>query len=163
MKTTTDTLLDMVGQLECALAADIAGDERGWCEGVAGALADLAEALYEHEADAASPDGLYAAVDLTRPALARQVAALRREHAHFLEESDLLRRKVREACRAFGNPADRGPLASDIPRPASTVGVPDFGDIRQRARELITALNRHLETEIDLLQESITTDIGAGD
>jgi hypothetical protein len=50
-----------------------------------------------------------------------------------------------------------------LPEPASDAGIPDFGTLRSRAEELAAALRQHRKQETDLVQESITTDLGAGD
>jgi hypothetical protein len=80
---------------------------------------------------------MFSEVDLTRPALARQVSDLRQAHTEFSKRVDELMAEIQQAGEVVA--------------------------IRTRVTELLAALRDHRKQEIDLIQESVTTDLGAGD
>jgi hypothetical protein len=145
-----------------AVAEVIPGRERDWAERVRGALAGIERALRHHVADAESPEGLFTGVDLTRPTLVRRVSELRREHGDFLKEVRALQNDMERAAQAFEPYAEVAGAPQALPRPAVET-VPDFGAIRQRVEQFLTALKEHREAEADLVFESVSTDIGVGD
>jgi len=145
-------------RLERALGSDAAGRECEWAQRVSEALHALLQSLRRHAAEADSQDGPLTEVDQTRPTLARQVTELRRQHADLLAQTVELCRQVRSARQTFG-PAD----CSDLPAPALPSAIPDFGALRKQANQLLAGVRRHEERETDLVQESVTTDIGVGD
>jgi hypothetical protein len=151
-----DALALSLDRLRQALAADVAGREREWAEAVGDALARVETTLRQHRAAAKAPDGLLAAVDETRPTLARQAHELRSDHDDFLKQILALRDGVRGAAEAFQPAA--GPTAK-----AGAGGVADFGAIRHQAEQLLAALQDNKEAETKLVLESINTDIGVGD
>ena len=163
MVRTEDILLPAIEQLEPAFAEPVAGRERDWAARVAQALTAAEAALRRHAAEAKNPDGLFAEVDLTRPSLTRQVSALRREHTDLVDQVRALRDDVRQAALTFTPPAEQVVRASALPEPARSSGIPDFGALRKRGADLVAALRQHRELETDLVQESVTTDLGAGD
>jgi hypothetical protein len=160
MKRIRDTFLIPIEQLEQALTADVPGREGPWAEGAGRALEGVLHALRQHIMNAESPGGMFGEVDLTRPTLARQVGGLRQEHTRLLEEGEGLLRDVHAAAQAFGPTAEP---ADPLPPPAQAQTVTDFGAIRQRGEQFLTALRQHRDQENGLVQESVTTDIGAGD
>jgi hypothetical protein len=145
-----------------AVTEAIAGRERDWARQVQRALAGVARALQHHAAAADSPDGLFAEVDLTRPTLTRRVAELRREHGYFLQKVRALQEEVQGIAQAFEPYAEVEGPPHALPEPAVET-VSDFGGIRQRVEEFLTALKQHTEAEADLVFETVSTDIGVGD
>jgi hypothetical protein len=139
-----------------ALAADVPGHEREWAEKVEAALAGVEQALRQHMAVAATPDGVFAEVDDTRPTLARQADVLCQEHGDLLKQVLALREEVRRTAAAFQPAA--GPTAK-----TAAGGVADFGVLRQQAEKLLAGLEQNKEAETKLVLESVTTDIGVGD
>jgi len=136
MKRAKDDWPDLLDQLEDAVAADAGGQERRWAEGVATALARVEQALAGHVGEAEAPGGMFAEVDQKRPSLVRQVGELRREHVAFPDQARALRDRLRAGTDAT---------------------------LREDFRQFAAALRRHREVENDLVQESVTTDYGAGD
>jgi hypothetical protein len=142
MAQVNDALLQAIQRLEQALAAEAPGQGPAWAEQVDTALAQAERALQEENAEADSPKGVFKAVDMTRPALVRRVAELRQALAQDVGEAASLRSEVQAAAHASRT---------------------DFGALRNHLREFVRALRSLKEGEIDVVQESVTTDLGAGD
>jgi hypothetical protein len=137
-----DALISAMDRLRQALAADLS-EQRG-IETLRLALFVVDNALRQHMKSAEVPDGLFAAVDETRPTLGRQVNEL------SIEYSDLLGQVLN--------------LQTELPSAApGRVKSPNLAVLRQQAEQLLTALEKVEEAETDLIQESVTTDIGVGD
>jgi len=153
-------MLDVLDDLEQAVAGAVPGQERAWAERVGQSLARVEGVLRHHAAEAEAPAGLFARVDLTRPSFARQVGTLRHEHEDFLVRAAALQREAEAATRAF-QPPDAGQTA--LPEPARAGAIPDFNALRRDAQQFLAALRHHYELENDLVQETVTMDIGAGD
>lgn len=139
-----DVLVTPVEKLEKMLSAAAPGRERDWADRLAVNLTRFINALQRHVSETEATTGMFSKVDQTRPSLARQVSALRRDHDSFLVSARELREELRRALRSPGP-------------------IPDLGSIRSRLEELTTALKRHREEESGLVIESVTTDLGAGD
>lgn len=144
--------------LERALADEVAGREHEWADRVGAGLGVLIQELRRHVAEGEAFDRTLAEMDGICPTLARQAAGLQREHAILLEQAIELRRQVQDARRTFEPLDPRARQAVSSPS-----AIPDFGALRQRAGRLLTDFRRHRERETDLVQESVTTDIGVGD
>jgi predicted nucleic acid-binding protein len=139
--------------LSRALAAAIAGREREWAEAVAATLARMETALRRHRAVANDPDGLFAAVDEIRPALAKQADELRNTHSDFLDQVNVLRDEVESALAAMH-------LASDLDSKTVEAKVGDLNVIRQLGDKLLADLEQTKAAEMRLVSESVNTDIG---
>jgi hypothetical protein len=142
MAQSKDALLQAIERLERALAEEPAGRQQAWAREADQALAAAEQALGQESAEAGSPGGLFKAVDMTRPALVRRVDELRRLLSQEVGEAHELRDQVKEA--------------------AGTV-APDLATLRRHLQEFALTLRRLKEGEIDVVQESVTTDLGAGD
>jgi hypothetical protein len=148
--------------LERALAAPVTGRERPWAARLGSAVGALARVLRAHAQELESPDGLWTEVDLTRPSLVRQLGHLRREQADLLGLASRLQEELDSAARAFACPAAPGEPA-DLPPGPRAGDIPDFGQLRRQAEELLQAVRRQQGEEASLVLESVTTDIGVGD
>jgi hemerythrin-like domain-containing protein len=137
-----DALLEAMHGLEAVLASPAPGREKQWTRRVRANLDAVSDALARHVASAEEPEGLLAAIDLTRPTLVHRVERLRDEHADLRQRVRALQMQVEH------HGADE---------------VPSFSDIRQRAAWLMSALRHHQAVETDLIFESLATDIGVGD
>jgi hypothetical protein len=109
-------------------------------------LTRIEQVLQQHAADSEAFDGLFAGVDLTRPSVARQVTAMYQRCADFLVEASDLKRETSAALDA-----------------CSSTTRPDLAELHRQLAEFLTALRKHREEEMDVVLESITTEIGAGD
>src|SRR5262245_61907049 len=83
-----DALLEAMHRLEAALAAAAPGREREWNSRAFAALRTVHKALETHIASAEGPQGLFAELDLTRPALVRRVERLRHDHFDLLQRAE---------------------------------------------------------------------------
>jgi hypothetical protein len=143
MTTARDALLQSIESLEQALAQDPTTGRRAWVARVDQALAAAEQALRQENADACSPKGgPFKAVDMKRPALVRQVDKLRRQLSAEVGEAAELRSEVQRAAHG---------------------AAPELDALRQHLSLFVGDLRRLKEGEIDLVQESVTTDLGAGD
>lgn len=164
MPKTPDELLSApLERLGTALANDPAGREGIWAEGLASALAAVAEALRRHAAAAEAPGGPLAQVDLTRPTLVRQVSQLRQEHVDLPGQAEALAAEARQVATSFGVPTDTVTASDELPPPAGGGPPADVSQLRSRVQEYLAALRHHADEEAGLLIESVTTDLGAGD
>jgi hypothetical protein len=152
--------------LERALGGDAPGREQDWIGGVDRALAAVEEAVRRRAAALRTPDGQLVEVDRPRlpsPAVDRRIEQLERELQQVLERAKALRDQVRGAAEGIGleQPPEEAAGALSVAPEAGAVAA--LGVFRQQARDLVEAL-RHLEREeADLVLDSITPDIGAGD
>jgi hypothetical protein len=136
------SLPEVLYQLETALPSVTPFVEYGW---LAQMLDDLRECridLESHLGWEESLDSYLADIDLIGPGQVRQGAKLYREHADLLAQARFLLLMVEKGIED------------------NTVS---FRPIRRRVRELVDALRRHQSQEIELLLDSLCTDLGTGD
>jgi hypothetical protein len=138
-----DALAESLDRLRLAVASELAGREPEWTKAVGEACAGLEQALREHHVAVNGPDGAAGEIDETRPTLARRAVVVQRDQDNLLGQFAALCGEVQAAAAA-------GTISQLRP-------------IRARAEHLLTDLQRNLDAENDLVQESVTTDIGVGD
>jgi hypothetical protein len=156
----SNPLLLSLPPLEEALAAPFAGREHEWAEQVGRALATVETVLQRHARTANRPDGPLAEVDRTRPGLDRQARRLEHDLTALAQNASTLLGQLRGAGEAFAPSA--GPQESSLIS-AGARAIPDFGQLRQQIESLVAELRGAQKEEIGLVQESVTTDLGAGD
>lgn len=147
-----DSLALSANTLREAIDAEAPGHERQWAEAIDRALAEVEMAIRKHLIPSKDPT---AEVDQTRPSLARQADELRSEHGDLLAAVHHLREQVQRVVQAFQP-------APDV-NTRNAPGIVDLGALRREAEQLLTRLHEHREAEINLIQESVVTDIGVGD
>jgi hypothetical protein len=149
MKAKKHAFLTAAAELKQALALDSTGRERDWAERVDRALAALVAAVQRHHATLQAPSGGVVDVDNGRvpsPAVDRRLSVLYEELEGVLGEAAALRARLQRVLTS-----------------ATAGELPDFTLCRRRAEELLDALDRYEADEADLILDSVTTDIGAGD
>jgi hypothetical protein len=151
--------------LERALGDDV-GRERDWARAADRALAAVEEAARRRAEALRTPDGRLIDVDRPRlpsPAVDRRTEDLERQLRQVLERARSLRGQVQGAAEGVGLEQDPAEAAGALAVAPEAGAVADLGVFRLHAHELAEAL-RHIERqEADLVLDSVTPDIGAGD
>jgi uncharacterized protein YukE len=158
-----DPFQQTLEQLAQALAQECAGQEGTWARQLGAVLADVEQALGRHTQAIEGPNGSLSKVDLTRPTLLRRVGDVRQQHRTLQEALKELRGELGRAAEAFERHAHPGLANEALPPLKGPDAVPDFGAVRRRAEEIVSALRKLEEEEADLLLETVNMDLGAGD
>lgn len=163
MPATKVPLVQAMQGLKQALGSNGVG-QHDWAERVGHALADVEEAVRQHRDALEDEEGRVVDVNTAlnpSPVVKRRADGLRDELDRFAEEARELRTKVGEVHASAA--ADPKTLAGALPVAPAAGEVPDFGVFWQRARDLLKGLGDFEEAEADLIQYSVTLDLGAGD
>jgi hypothetical protein len=136
-----DLVMGAAEELRQALTDNASARGREWAIHMGQSLSDVEKTLRRHEGDFGGDDESLADKDralLPSPGVHRRLEGLRQEPGELIEDVRILR-------------TDLG------------VGRDTVVGYAERAHHLLHALERLERGEIDLVQESITADIGAGD
>jgi hypothetical protein len=139
----SDEMTEALARLRSRVAQELAGREREWAQTMCEACSALEQALTKHHEGVVTRDGTLAAVDDMRPGLARQARVVNRRQERVL-------RGLHGLCQ-------------EIQASLTTGNLSELRSIRARAEHLLSELQKTIDAEVDLVQESITTDFGAGD
>ena len=90
----------------------------------------------------------------------RQARRLEHDLTALAQKASTLLGQLHGAGEAFAPSA--GPQESSLTA-AGARAIPDFGQLRQQIESLVAELRGAQKEEIGLVQESVTTDLGAGD
>jgi predicted nucleic acid-binding Zn-ribbon protein len=160
-----DSLAKAVNGLKCALAGDAAGREKNWTARVDQALAAFEQAVWQHRADLSDAEGRVVDVETSlnpSPTVARRADELRQALAALLEEATALRARLKDI-----QPSQEAPepttAAGALPVAPEAADLSDFGVFCARAEQLLQRFEHYDQEEAELIQESITMDLGAGD
>jgi hypothetical protein len=156
-------LVQAMQGLKQALGSNGVG-QPDWAGRVAAALAAVEEAVRQHRDTLEDEEGRVVDVNTSlnpSPVVKRRADGLRDELDGFLKEAEALRAKVRGVHASAA--ADPKTLAGALPVAPGAGELPDFGVFWQRARGLLKGLGHFEEEEADLIQYSVTMDLGAGD
>jgi hypothetical protein len=146
MNVQTDHLHGATEELRKATAENSTPGGRDWGERLRLALVGIERGLWESIGESLNDDDPSSTQDqplLPSPGVERKEEGLRNETRDLIRQVRMLRA---ELASGQGNPTGAG-----------------AGAFAERIRQLVRDLKRHDRGEIDLLQESITPDIGAGD
>jgi hypothetical protein len=163
MPATNVPLVQAMQGLKQALGSNGVG-QKDWAERVARALEGVEAAVRQHRDTLEDEEGRVVDVNTSlnpSPVVKRRADGLRAELDGFLAEAQELRRKVGEVHASAS--VDPRTLAGALPVAPEAGDVPDFGVFWQRARDLLKGLGHFEEQEADLIQYSVTLDLGAGD
>jgi hypothetical protein len=153
-----DVLLMLVKRLEQSLAADWVGREAAWLDRVVLVLDRVEQAMRQQVLEG---DGHADELQGTPPGQARRMDGLRAKYGEFVEQAMALKEDLQQlshGLRSFSK------LAND--RAEAAVAAPvnlDMAATRQRIERFRRQLEQHRQEEINLVMESVTTDIGGGD
>jgi hypothetical protein len=156
-------LVQVMQGLKKALGSNGVG-AKDWAERVDQALGAVEEAVRQHRDTLEDEEGRLVDVNTSlnpSPVVKRRADGLRAELDGFLQEAQALRAKVRGVHSSAQ--ADPKTLAGTLPVTPAAGELPDFGAFWQRARDLLRGLGHFEEEEADLIQYSVTLDLGAGD
>jgi hypothetical protein len=156
-------LVQAIKGLKEALGSNGVG-QRDWAERVGHALEAVDEAVRQHRDALEDEEGRVVDVNTPlnpSPVVKRRADGLREELDGFRKEARELRHKVGEVHASAV--ADPQTLAGALPVSPEAGELPDFGVFWQRARDLLAGLGHFEEEEADLIQYSVTLDLGAGD
>jgi hypothetical protein len=127
--------------LEQALARPAARDPGAWSKDTAVCLHTLGEAFQRHAEQSEGPDGLLNQIVDTAPRLANGVHQIIDEHQHLLSD---MARLEKDATDSSGDP-------QQVQR------------LREQALGILRAVAAHRQRGADLIYESYSVDIEAGD
>src|SRR5262245_941483 len=133
-----DPLLEAMTRLESALAFAALNRAEDWNKRVAADLSAVCEALNRPPRPSDGSDGPSAKIAATRPTLLHRVEELRREHADLFQAARNLQHRAQD---------DQAEAV----------------DLRNEVEKLLAVLRKHQGKEADLLFETFSTDLGAGD
>jgi hypothetical protein len=156
-------LVQAIRGLKQALGSNGVG-AKDWAGRVDEALAAVEQAVRQHRDTLEDEEGRVVDVNTPlnpSPVVKRRADGLRAELDGFLTEAQALRVKVRGVHSSAV--ADPQTVAGALPVAPEAGALPDFGAFWQRARDLLEGLGHFEEEEADLIQYSVTLDLGAGD
>jgi hypothetical protein len=161
MPATRGPLAKAVDGLKRALAGDVAAGGEEWAGGFGRALAAVEQAVRRHRATLEDGEGRVVDVNTSlnpSPTVDRRAGELRQELDGFLREAQALRGKLHGVHAAATK--DPSTLAGALPVAPQAA---DLGVFCERAERLVEGLGQFDREEADLIQESVTLDLGAGD
>ena len=153
-----DVLLMLVKRLEQALNADWAGREPDWVERVLLVLDRVEQVMRQH-----AQEDLDSPTDTAPPSQTRRLDRLQDRYAEFVKRAGELKSEMQHRARAlrlvraFSTTRSGDRHAGDLP------GDLDLDTLRRPVEQFLTDLESHRREEINLVLESVTTDIGGGD
>lgn len=158
------SLAHAIEELKTVLNAR-SGEKQDWPRRVAEILARIEQSARRHRDQLGDAEGRVVDVDTSlnpSPKVARRTDELRRELDDLLHEAQRLHEKTRtlHPVSTDMNPATAAGALSVAPEAGD---IADLGVFRERVEKLLDAFAEFNEEETDLIQESVTLDLGAGD
>jgi hypothetical protein len=157
-----DVLLMLVKRLEQALAPDWVGNEGPWFERLLLVLDRVEQATRQQLLDVDSPDGPLDEFRKT-PSQDRRMKVVHARYADFVQQAMALKKDLQKLSQAFYSITQDPSERLGLPEPDEEPVRLDVATIRQRADRFRRELEKHRQDEINLILESVTTDIGGGD
>jgi PAS domain S-box-containing protein len=156
-----DVLLMLAKRLEQALAARWTGNEGAWLESMLVVLDRVERATRQELLDVDSPDGPLDGFRKT-PSQDRRMEAVRAKYADFVQQAMALKKDLQKLSQALHS-ITQNPIPGGQAEHVEEPGRLDMATIRERAEQFRRELENHRQDEINLILESVTTDIGGGD
>ena len=158
------SLTKAVEELKRVLREDIPGRESAWSRRLDEALARVEQAASQHRACLKDDQGRVVDVDTPlnpSPTVARRSDELRQELDALLREAGRLRGKL---ATLHPDPnLDPQTAAGALPVAPEAADVADYGVFCERVETLLQRFEHFDADESELIQESVTLDLGAGD
>lgn len=141
------------------------GQDKDWPRRLDQCLERIEQSALRHRAKLEDDEGRVVDVDTPlnpSPTVARRTEELRRQLDALRHETRTLRERARtlHPVEADINPAT---TAGALPVAPEAADVADFGVFRERVERLLEDFEHFDEEETDLIQDSVTLDLGAGD
>jgi len=165
MSTKKQSFARAVDGLKQVLAGDVAGQGGAWVRRVDQALSAVERAVRQHRATLRDAEGRVVDVDSSlnpSPGVARRADGLSQELDSLLIEAQVLRTKLKGVHPSSGV-TDPSTAAVSLPVAPEVGDRTDFSVFCQRAERLVERLGRYEEEEAQLILDSVTMDLGAGD
>jgi hypothetical protein len=164
MSAKKQSLARAVEGLKQALAGDAAGQGEAWVRLVDQALDAVENAVRQHRATLSDDEGRIVDVNTSlnpSPGVARRADGLRQELDNLLNQAAKLRGKLKTIHPAAAT--DPSTAAGALPVAPEVGDATDFSVFCERAEQLLEGLGRYDEEEAELIEDSVTMDLGAGD
>ncbi|HWG46614.1 MAG TPA: hypothetical protein VN688_27880 [Gemmataceae bacterium] len=159
------SLANAAKALKRVLAEDAAGREKEWTERMGQALSALEQSVRRHHANLEDAEGRVVNVESSlnpSPTVARRADQLRDELDNLLQEAHALHGKLQGIHPSTAR-MDPSTAAGALAVAPEAGDVADFGVFCERVEHLLDGFEHYDEEESELIQESITMDLGAGD
>jgi hypothetical protein len=159
------SLAKAVEDLRQILNRQTPGREAEWVRRMGDALVKVEQAAAQHRARLKDEQGRVVAVDTPlnpSPTVDRRADELRQELDDLVQEARRLKGKL-SSLHPVSAEIDPGTAAGALPVAPETADVADFSVFCERVERLLQGFEHFDEAESDLIQESITLDLGAGD
>jgi hypothetical protein len=165
MSAKKQSLARAVEGLKQVLAGDAAGQGEAWLRRVDQALDAVEHAVRQHRASLSDAEGRIVDVNTSlnpSPGVARRADGLRQELDNLLNQAAKLRGKLKtiHPDAAATDPSTAAGALSVAPEVGDAT---DFSVFCERAKQLLEGLGRYDEQEAELIEDSVTMDLGAGD
>ena len=164
MSAKKQSLARAVEGLKQVLAGDAAGQGEAWVRRVDQALDAVELAVRQHRATLSDDEGRIVDVNTSlnpSPGVARRADGLRQELDNLLNQAAKLRGKLKTIHPAAAT--DPSTAAGALPVAPEVGDATDFSVFCERAEQLLEGLGRYDEEEAELIEDSVTMDLGAGD
>ena len=164
MSAKKQSLARAVEGLKQVLAGDAAGQGEAWVRRVDQALDAVELAVRQHRATLSDAEGRVVDVNTSlnpSPGVARRADGLRQELDNLLNQAAKLRGKLKTIHPAAAT--DPSTAAGALPVAPEVGDATDFSVFCERAEQLLEGLGRYDEEEAELIEDSVTMDLGAGD
>ncbi len=159
------SLANAVKGLTQMLGEDATGRAKDWTQRVDQALSALEHSVRRHRAHLEDAEGRVVDVESSlnpSPTVARRANQLCQELDSLLREAQALRGKL-QGIHPSTEKMDASTAAGALAVAPEAGDVADFGVFCERAERLLEGFEHYDEEESELIQESVTMDLGAGD